>query len=85
LDSIRVRAMFVGPELDGDAREAGARAEVCEAVVRRFGLWAFGNVSQNLSPQGTQRTTHLREEVASGEEGFAEVAGDDFFLDRGWR
>jgi hypothetical protein len=70
-----------GPELDGDAREAGARAEVCEAG---FGLRAlgFGNVNVKIFHHRGHRGRHRveREEVASGEEGFAEVAGDDFFL-----
>jgi len=65
----------VGPEFDGDAREAGARAEVCYAVVSRWSL-VVGKV-KTFHHRG--HGINLREEVASGEEGFAEVAGDDFF------
>ena len=52
------------PEFDGDAGEAGARAEVSNFN----GFHPGGH-------RGTQR-----EEMASGEEAFAEVAGDDPFF-----
>jgi hypothetical protein len=53
-----------GPELDGEAGESGAGAEVGDRI-------------KGFHHRGHRE--HRGEEVAGGEEALAEVAGDDFF------
>jgi len=64
-----------GPELEGYAGEAGAGADV--------GDGGTGQIFQHRGHRG--RRGNAGEQMAGGEEGFAEVAGDDFFrvADRG--
>ena len=66
-----------GPEFDGESGEAGARAEVGHTGVTRSLRWTLvdGQVRASKVPRGT-----VGEQVAGGEEGFAEVASDDFFF-----
>src|SRR5208282_6180312 len=59
------------PEFDRNSREAGAGAEVGEAD--------SGASLRRTAGGGCPHRSSGGEEVTRGEEGFAEVAGDDFF------
>ena len=64
------------PEFDGESGEAGAGAQVGDAsrtFHRRVRRGRRGIIFCLVFMAG------VREEVTSGEEGFSEVAGDDFF------
>ena len=76
-----------GPDLDGETWEAGARAEI-EKVGKLCGVtlrWTAGGGCPYVRCGGFRlmdssfgMTITQREEVAGSEEGFGEVAGDDF-------